>query len=233
MTASEPVVQWPQGYRINPRVSGPPAELIAAFREAPVATVGDCMGRTVGAIGLRPYHGDIRTVLCGPALTVRVRPGDNLLIHKAMFMAEAGDVLVVDGAGDLTQALVGGLMRTTAIARRLGGFVLNGAVRDIAEWAEGGMPMFALGHTHRGPSKDGPGEINVPIACAGLAVSPGDLVIGDADGVIAVPRDDVAALLPAVQAHLAKEAKLREANQRGAADAERIDAMLRARGVPV
>jgi regulator of RNase E activity RraA len=233
VTVSDPAVQWPQGYRINPRPAGPSADLIAAFRDAPVATVGDCMGRTVGAIGLRAYHGDIRTVLCGPALTVRVRPGDNLMIHKAIFMAEPGDVIVVDGAGDLTQALVGGLMRTTAIARRLGGFVLNGAVRDTAEWAEGGMPMFALGHTHRGPSKDGPGEINVPIACAGLAVNPGDLVIGDADGVIAVPSSDVAALWPAVQAHLAKEAKLREANQRGAADPERIDAMLRARGVPV
>jgi len=233
MTNPESNLQWPQGYRINPRATGPSAELIAAFREAPVATVGDCMGRSVGAIGLRPYHGGVGTVLCGPAFTVRVRPGDNLMIHKALFMAQPGDIIVVDGGGDLTQALVGGLMRTTAIARRLGGFVLNGAVRDTAEWAGGGMPIFARGHTHRGPSKDGPGEINVPIACAGLAVAPGDLVIGDADGVIAVPAADVAALLPAVRAHLAKEATLREANQRGAADPERIDAMLRARGVPV
>ena len=231
--SADSVGSWPQGYRINPRVAAPPADLVDAFRQCPVATVGDCLGRTVGAIGLRPYHGDLRTVLCGPALTVRVRPGDTLLIHKAMFMAQPGDIIVVDGAGDLTQALVGGLMRTTAIARQLGGFVLNGAVRDIAEWAEGGMPIFALGHTHRGPSKDGPGEINVPIACAGLAVNPGDLVIGDADGVIAIPAADVAPLLPAVQSHLAKEARLREANQRGAADPERIDAMLRARGVPV
>jgi regulator of RNase E activity RraA len=191
------------------------------------------MGRSVGAIGLRPYHGDLRTILCGPALTVRVRPGDNLLVHKALFMSQPGDVIVVDGGGDVTQALVGGLMRTTAIARRLGGFVLDGAARDIVEWAGGGMPIFARGHTHRGPSKEGPGEINVPIACAGLAVNPGDLIIGDADGVIAVPADQLAALLPAVQAHLAKEAQSREINQRGAADPERIDAMLRARGVPV
>jgi RraA family protein len=233
MNSSESTVQWPPGYRINPRAIGPSAELVAAFRNVPVAVVGDCMGRSVGAIGLRPYHRDVGTVLCGPALTVRVRPGDNLMIHKALFMAQPGDVIVVDGGGDLTQALVGGLMRTTAIARHIGGFVLNGAVRDVAEWAEGGMAIFACGHTHRGPSKDGPGEINVPIACAGLAVNPGDLVLGDADGVIAVPAADVAALLPAVRAHLAKEAALREANQRGAADPERIDAMLRSRGVPV
>lgn len=233
MTIPQTSQQWPQGYRINLRGTGPSADLIAAFRDVPVAVVGDCMGRSVGAIGLRPYHGDLATVLCGPALTVRVRPGDNLMIHKALFMAHPGDILVVDGGGDLTQALVGGLMRATAIARRLGGFVLNGAVRDTAEWAGGGMPIFARGHTHRGPSKDGPGEINVPIACAGLAVNPGDLVLGDADGVIAVPAADAAALLPAVRAHLEKEATLRQANQRGAADPERIDAMLRARGVPV
>jgi regulator of RNase E activity RraA len=150
-----------------------------------------------------------------------------------MFMAEPGDIIVVDGAGDLTQALMGGLMRTSAIAKRLGGFVLDGAVRDTVEWAEGGMPIFAKGHTHRGPSKDGPGEVNVPIACAGLAVQPGDLILGDADGVIAIPAADLAALLPQVQAHLAKEAKIRETNQRNAADPERFDAMLRAKGVPV
>jgi regulator of RNase E activity RraA len=233
MTMPESNAQWPQGYRINPRVNGPSADLIAAFREVPVAVAGDCMGRSVGAIGLRPYHGDLGTVLCGPAITVRVRPGDNLMIHKALFMAQPGDIIVVDGGGDLTQALVGGLMRATAIARRLGGFVLDGAVRDIVEWAGGGIPIFARGHTHRGPSKDGPGEINAPIACAGLAVNAGDLILGDADGVIAIPAADVAALLPGVRAHLAKEATLREANQRGAADPERIDAMLRARGVPL
>jgi regulator of RNase E activity RraA len=226
-------VTWPQGYRINPRVDGPSPDLIDAFRDVPVAVAGDCMGRSVGAIGLQPYHGDIKTVLCGPAITVRVRPGDNLMIHKALFMAQAGDVIVVDGAGDLTQALVGGLMRTSALAKKLGGFVLNGAVRDIVEWAEGGVPIFARGHTHRGPSKDGPGEINVPISCAGLAVTAGDLILGDADGVIAIPAAELAGLLPQVRAHLVKEAKIRETNQKNAADPERFDAMLRSKGVPV
>ena len=124
-------------------------------------------------------------------------------------------------------------MRTTAIARNVGGFVIDGAIRDCAEWAEGGMPIFAKGHTHRGPSKDGPGEVNIPIACAGLAVNPGDLVLGDADGVIAVPLADVEALWPATQAHLAKEAKIREANAKGTLDHDRFNALLRAKGVPV
>jgi regulator of RNase E activity RraA len=226
-------VKWPQGYRINPRAAGPARDLVDAFRAVPVAVAGDCVGRSVGTVGLKPYHGNTPATLCGPAITVRVRPGDNLMIHKAMFMAEPGDVIVVDGAGDLTQALVGGLMRTSAVAKGLGGFVLDGACRDTAEWGEGGMPIFAKGHTHRGPSKDGPGEINVPIACAGLAVNPGDLVLGDADGVIAIPAADLAALLPQVQAHLAKEAKIRETNAKNAADPERFNAILRAKGLPV
>jgi hypothetical protein len=135
------------------------------------------MGRSIGAMGLRPYHGRMSTALCGPAVTVRVRPGDNLMIHKALMMVEPGDVLVIDGGGDLTQALVGGLMRTAALAKKLGGLVIDGAIRDLQEWAEDGMPIFARGHTHRGPSKEGPGEINIPIACAGLAVLPGDLML--------------------------------------------------------
>ena len=226
-------VNWPTGYRINPRVEGPPRDLIDAFRRVPVAIAGDCLGRSVGAVGLKAYHGDVRTVLCGPAVTVRVRPGDNLMIHKAIFLAQPGDVIVVDGAGDLTQALVGGLMRATAIAKGLGGFVLDGAVRDVAEWAEGGMPVFAKGHTHRGPSKDGPGEINVSIACAGLAANPGDLILGDADGVIAIPAADLATLLPLTHAQLAREADTREANRRNAADPERFDSILRGKGLPL
>jgi len=231
-TESQPV-QWPAGYRINPRAAGPAADLVAAFRDMPVAAVGDAMSRNVGAIGLRQYHARLDTVLCGPAVTVRVRPGDNLMIHKALMMVEAGDVLVIDGGGDVTQALVGGLMRTTCVARKLGGLVIDGAVRDLCEWAEEGMPIFARGHTHRGPSKDGPGEINVPVSCAGLVVMPGDLVIGDADGVIAVPAAEAADVLRRTRAHLEKEAQIREANRTGTADRERFDAVLRAKGLPV
>jgi regulator of RNase E activity RraA len=232
MTSQDPV-QWPPGYRINPRVEGPPAELIEAFRNVPVAVAGDCMGRSIGAIGLRAYHGSLGLTLCGPAVTVRVRPGDNLMIHKAMMMAQPGDVLVIDGGGDVTQALMGGLMRTTALTRKLGGLVIDGAVRDLVEWAQGVMPVFARGHTHRGPSKEGPGEINVPISCAGLAVQPGDLILGDADGVLAVPVADVASLLPAVRTHLKKEEEIRGSNAAGTSDPERFNAILRKKGLPI
>ncbi|TBU92572.1 RraA family protein [Phytopseudomonas dryadis] len=224
---------WPAGFAVNPRATAPDRELIEAFRRVPVAHASDCMGRAVGGLGLRAYHGSPDMLMCGPALTVRVRPGDNLMIHKAMLMAEPGDVIVIDGAGDLTQAVIGGLMRTTALARHLGGFVVNGAVRDVAEWAEGEIPVYALGHVHRGPSKEGPGEVNVPLSCAGLMVAPGDLMLGDADGVVAIPAARLRSLLPEVLAHADKEARIRQSNQQGSADSERIDTLLRAKGCPV
>ncbi|MEQ6308800.1 RraA family protein [Delftia acidovorans] len=228
-----PSSQWPAGYRIHPRAAGPEAGVVQAFKAIPVAAIGDAMSRNVGAIGLRQYHARLEAVLCGPAVTVRVRPGDNLMIHKALMMVQPGDVLVIDGGGDVSQALVGGLMRTTCLARGLGGLVIDGAIRDLCEWAQDGMPIFARGHTHRGPSKDGPGEINVPVACAGLAVLPGDLIVGDADGVIAVPAAEAAEVLRRSQAHLAREAVIRETNRSGTADSERFDAVLRAKGLPV
>lgn len=225
--------QWPAGYRINPRATGPEAQVVEAFKSIPVAAIGDSMSRNVGTLGLRQYHARLDAVLCGPAVTVRVRPGDNLMIHKALMMVQPGDVLVIDGGGDVSQALVGGLMRTTCVARKLAGLVIDGAIRDLCEWAEEGMPIFARGHTHRGPSKDGPGEINVPVSCAGMAVLPGDLIVGDADGVIAVPAADAAEILQRSRAHLAKEAAIRESNREGTADPERFDAVLRAKGLPV
>jgi regulator of RNase E activity RraA len=225
--------QWPAGYRINPRVESLSAELIEAFREIPVAVAGDCMGRCIGARGLSIYHGDLSLKLCGPAFTLRVRPGDNLMVHKALMMVQPGDVLVIDGGGDVSQAVIGGLVRTTALRVKLGGIVIDGAVRDLEELAEGVIPVFAAGHTHRGPSKDGPGEINVPIACAGLCVLPGDLVLGDADGVISIPAQDAAALLPKTLAHLDREAAIRETNRLGTADPERFDSLLRGKGLPV
>lgn len=231
--STDTTISWPAGYRINPRDTGPSAEVVSGFQGLPVAAIGDAMSRNVGTVGLRQYHARLDTTMCGPAFTVRVRPGDNLMIHKALMMVQPGDVLVIDGGGDVTQALVGGLMRTTCVAKGVAGLVIDGAVRDLTEWAEDGMPIFAKGHTHRGPSKDGPGEINVPISCAGLAVLPGDLIVGDADGVIAVPKDQAEDVLARTRAHLEKEARIRESNRTGSADPERFDAVLRAKGLPV
>jgi RraA family protein len=205
------------------------ADLVEAFRNVPSAHASDCMGRCVGAIGLRAFHGV--APMCGAALTVRTRPGDNLMIHKALEIAEAGDVLVIDGGGDLAQAVFGGQMRMTAITRKLTGVVVDGAIRDTAEFADGGFACFAKGANHRGPSKDGPGEINIPISCAGMVVHPGDLILGDLDGVICIPAADAAPLLPLVQAHAAQEAQMHDAIVAGVTDPDRFNAILRQKGV--
>ena len=231
---------WPSGWAIHERAVAPDPELVEALRGVPTTVVSDCLGRTVGAVGLEPFHGVRSLALCGVALTVRVRPGDNLMIHKALTLAQPGDVIVVDGSGDVSHALVGGLMRLAALARGVAGFVLDGAIRDVEEWAEGELPVFARGHTHRGPSKDGPGEINVPIACAGLAVTPGDLVLGDADGVVAVTPGRLPQLLEMMHAKVADEEEQQRHHRASrtdpsllAHDDERVDAMLRAKGCPV
>src|SRR4051812_8545363 len=160
--------------------------LVKAFADIPVANVSDCMGRmTAGGARLRPMHDGTR--MAGAAITVKARPGDNLMIHKALDMAEPGDVVVVDGGGDLVNAVFGELMLTHAINRKLGGIVVNGAVRDIDVIRSKPFPVYAAGVTHRGPYKDGPGEVNVPIAIDGMVIRPGDLMLGDADGFLCVP----------------------------------------------
>ena len=137
--------------------------------------------------------------MAGPALTVKTRPGDNLMIHKALLMAEPGDVIVVDAGGDLTNALVGELMLSHAMKIGVAGVVINGAVRDYGWIRANNFPVFAAGVTHRGPYKDGPGEINVPIALGGMVIEPGDLVIGDDDGLLCVPFDETEAVYEPAQ----------------------------------
>jgi regulator of RNase E activity RraA len=145
-------------------------------------------------------------------------------------MAQPGDVIVVDAGGDLTNSLFGELMVSYAIQRRLGGVVLNGAVRDIDFIAAGSFPIYAAGVTHRGPYKDGPGEINVPIAIDGMVIAPGDLVIGDADGLLCVPYDDVEQVLAASREKVALEHKTLANINGGKHDTSWVDARLKALG---
>nr|WP_113865139.1 RraA family protein [Brenneria salicis]NMN91114.1 RraA family protein [Brenneria salicis ATCC 15712 = DSM 30166]RBP66615.1 RraA family protein [Brenneria salicis ATCC 15712 = DSM 30166]RLM31949.1 methyltransferase [Brenneria salicis ATCC 15712 = DSM 30166] len=224
---------WPAGFYIAERQNTLSAELIAEFHSIPVAVAGDCMGRITGATGLQRYHQNVNISICGPAITVKVRPGDNLMIHKALEQAQPGDVIVIDGGGDLTQALIGGLIRTTALRKKIAGFVVDGAIRDLAEWAVGEVPVFAKGHTHRGPDKSGPGEVNVPIACSGMVVNPGDLLLADSDGALAISPADVESVLVRAKVHLQKEENIRKNNASGTTDPERFNSILRKLGCPL
>jgi RraA family protein len=174
---------------------------------------------------LRPMHRS--GYLVGPALTVKCRPGDNLMIHKALTMAQPGDVIVVDAGGDLTNALFGEIMTATAVARGVAGIVLNGAVRDSEEIGEGTFPLYAAGVTHRGPYKDGPGEINVPIAIDGMVIEPGDMMVGDADGLLCIPFADVDAILEATRKKMEIEAQMLRDIAAGTLDTAWVDATLR------
>lgn len=220
------------GFRIFARGRPVPADLVEAFRPLPVANVSDVMSRTAGAgAQLRPYHSG--SGLCGAALTVRTRPGDNLLIHKALDMAEAGDVIVVDGGGDLSNALMGEMMMAHALKRGVAGIVIDGAVRDLEWITRNDLPVFAVGVTHRGPYKEGPGEINTTISVAGMVVAPGDLILGDADGVVCVPRDDAVQICSAAFAKAKAEKRQMESILDGTIDRSWIDTELARRNCVV
>lgn len=202
------------------------AKLVEAFNGLPVANISDCMTRmTAAGPRLRPMHKG--GYLAGPALTVKCRPGDNLMIHKALTLAQPGDVIVVDAGGDLTNSLFGEIMVATAVKIGVAGVVLNGAVRDSEEIGQGEFPLYAAGVTHRGPYKDGPGEVNVPIAIDGMVILPGDLILGDADGLLCVPFDQVEEVLAATRKKMDLEKQMLADIEAGKLDTAWIDATLR------
>lgn len=133
--------------------------------------------------------------MAGPAFTVEVRPGDNLMIHAAIMLAKPGDVLVVDGKGDTTCALMGSIMITACRKLGLAGVVLDGAHRDSEEILALGFPLYSVGSNPNGPTKNVPGRMNWPISCGGVAILPGDLIVGDGDGVVVIERERADRLL--------------------------------------
>jgi RraA family protein len=218
------------GFRILQRTRKVDADTVAKFASLPVANISDSMSRmTAGGAALRPMHAG--GVLAGPAFTVKTRPGDNLMLHKAIDTAEPGDVIVVDGGGDLTNSLIGEMMSAHAEHRGIAGMVIYGAIRDYDTIHAGNYPIFAAGVTHRGPYKDGPGEINVPIAIDGMVIEPGDLIVGDGDGIVCVPFANTAEVLKATTAKHEAETKQLAAIKAGKSDRSWVDASLKKLGV--
>lgn len=217
------------GFRILPRTRKVAPDMVARFRELPAANVSDMMSRiTAAGPRLRPMHAG--GVLAGAAFTVKTRPGDNLMVHKALAIAEPGDIIVVDAGGDLTNAIIGELMLAQMVKRGLGGIVINGSIRDSAAIRAQDFPVFAAGVTHRGPYKDGPGEINVPVAIDGMVIEPGDLVLGDDDGLVCVPFAEVETVHAATVKKAAAEAQQMQAINAGTYDGSWVDATLRRLG---
>lgn len=222
----------PTGLRILARTRKVSEQDVKNFSTIPVANISDSMARMSAAgARLRPLHRGGK--LAGPALTVKSRPGDNLMVHKALDLAEPGDIVVVDAGGDLSNAIIGELMVAHAIRRGLGGIVIHGAVRDLDAIQSGSFPVFAAGVTHRGPYKDGPGEINVPIAIDGMVIAPGDLIVGDSDGLLCVAYEDMAAVYAAAKAKNDAEVAQMAAIQAGSSERGWIDAALQRLGCEV
>jgi RraA family protein len=190
--------------------------IVEAFRALPTSILSDNLSRMSAIVGLRPFHRGGKLV--GNALTVRVRAGDNLVVHQALSLIKPGDVLVVDGGGDTTRALVGEIMKSIAQSKGAVGFVIDGAIRDVAVFAASGFPCYARAAVPRGPSKTGPGEINVPVTIGGWVVSPRDIVIGDEDGLVTFPPAIAPALLAAARAQVAQEAEILRSIREGRYD---------------
>jgi regulator of RNase E activity RraA len=215
------------GFRINKRTRKVDEQTVARYRDIAVANISDSMSRmTHGGPRLRPLHSG--GVLAGPAMTVKQRPGDNLMVHAALNRAARGDVLVVDAGGDLTNAIMGELMLAHARQIGMAGVVIYGAVRDYGWIRKNDFPLLAAGVTHRGPYKNGPGEINGKIAIEGMVIEPGDLIVGDDDGLICVPYADTETVYEAANAKQQGEAKTMAAIKAGTSDRSWVEAALKA-----
>ena len=219
--------QLPDIIRDFDRVPAHIVQQAAAFQPAILADVAGRRGALHGRIqALRP-----RMKLAGTALTVEVRPGDNLMIHAAISLAKPGDVLVIDGKGDLSAALMGTIMMTACKQLGIAGVVIDGAARDSLEIDEMDYPVFCAGTNPNGPTKLVPGRIGHPVSVGGVTVYPGDFVIGDADGVVVVEREKIEGLLPAAAKKVRDEAARIAAIKQGDTAAKWLDSALRAAGV--
>jgi 4-hydroxy-4-methyl-2-oxoglutarate aldolase len=219
--------QLPDIVREFERVPGALVRQAAQYQPAILADVAGRRGALHGRVAaLRPGM-----KLAGAAFTVDVRPGDNLMIHAAMALAKPGDVLVIDGKGDQTAALMGTIMMTACRKLGIAGVVIDGAVRDSLEIDEMGFPVFSVGTNPNGPTKQVAGRIGHPVTVGGVTVHPGDFIIGDADGVVVVERGKIESLLPLAAKKVTDEAARIAQIEAGNTGAPWLAAALRTAGV--
>ena len=217
------------GFCINPAPKRAERELVELFRSLAVANTSDCMNRTFGTSNLQPRHAGGK--LLGIALTVRTRSDDNLMVHKAIDIAQPGDVIVVDAGGSTGNAIIGEIMTSWAKKRGVAGFVIDGAIRDARYIRKSDYPVYSRGVSHRGPYKDGPGEINCILSIDGMVVRPGDIIVGDEDGLLAIDPAIARELAAEVRQVEAKEKKTLASIADGTVDRSWVDKLLKEKGV--
>ena len=212
------------GNRIIMNFERTPRELVEAYDGIPSSNIGDmmnrlsCMRSYLNRIGRHDIH------MHGTAFTVKVPDGDNVFLHKALDLAQPGDVIIVDGNGCTSRSLCGEIMFTYAQQRGIAGLVVDGAIRDSDALDHLELPVYAAAITPQGPYKNGPGEINVPVSCGGQVMFPGDLIVGDADGVCVIRRDDAEMILKLVREKFDGEQVTLENYRKGILDREKHSA---------
>ncbi len=194
------------GLRIFNKAPRPDPAVIEAFRGLPSSNINDEMNR------LYCMHSSISPLnrvesMIGTAITVKAPVGDNLMFHQALDMAQPGDIIVVDGGGSMERSLAGEIMLRFACMKGLAGVVVDGCLRDLDGIQSLSMPVYAKGITPQGPFKFGPGEVNVPVSCGGQVVFPGDILVGDMDGIVVIRRQDAQAVAAAAIAKKSGEDK--------------------------
>lgn len=221
------------GFRVRTAAQRLDDVLMAQFKEFSTPDISDLLNR------LYAVDHSIRRLtsgtegLCGAACTVRVFPGDNLMVHKALDVARPGDVVVIAAGGSPMNAVLGDIICTKAMHRGIAGFVVDGFVRDLAGIEEVSLPVFARGTTPVGPLHRGPGEINYPIACGGVVTNPGDVVVGDADGLVIVPSNIAEDLIERLQQQKEASQNYLASVQRGEFLNEWVDTLLARMNCPI
>ena len=203
------------GFRVKMNIDRLPAELMRQFADFATPDISDLLNRLYAIDPQVRLLTHAHHRLIGPACTVKVFPGDNLMVHKALDVIEPGDVIVVDAGGSAMNAVLGDLISTKARHRGAAGFVIDGLVRDLPSIMELDFPVFARGTTPIGPLHRGPGEINYPICCGGVVINPGDIIVGDAMGVVVAPQGIAHDLLERLRAHEASSSAYLESVKKG------------------
>lgn len=225
----------PIGKRIYLKREMPDYDVMMEFKKIPASNVADVMERSCA---MNPRIHLVSTpkeqMNVGPAYTVKARAGDNLALHAALNYIGEGDFLVVSNEEDNTRSLIGEVMMAyLKYTKKIAGIIVDGPIRDIDEISKWDFPVYATGTTPGGPYKEGPGEINVPIACGGISVNPGDIILADPDGVIVIPRKDAETVLKAAKEFQAKDEGKLAASKNGTANREWVTKSLQAKGFEI
>ena len=214
------------GFRIRSDITRPASDVIKGFGEFDTPAISDLMNRLYTMCPMIRNLTSPELKILGSACTVRVYPGDNLMVHKALDIANPGDIIVVDAGGSSLNAVLGDLVSTKACHRRISGFVVDGLIRDLPGILKLNFPVFARGITPIGPLHRGPGEINYPIQCGGIVVHPGDIIVGDLNGVVVVPQEIASDLLRRLRERRDAESSYYAAVTRGEFSNDWVDRLL-------